>query len=241
MIQAILFDLDDTLLGNDADTFVPCYFDLLGEYATKYFPRDKFLQELLICTQMTINNTDATLTNHAVFWQIFAHRTGLDPVEMEHFFDKFYRDIFPQLESVTQQRPCTPTLVQTSFDLGLKVVVATNPLFPRRAIEERIAWAQVPVQQYDYTLVTTMENMHATKPHQAYYEEILAAIDCPPQAALMIGDSWKNDIQPAVGLGLSTYWIPTKEPQPPDENFCTAYGSLEELNEKVQSGWLESL
>jgi len=38
MIQTILFDLDETLLGNHMDTFLPSYFALLGKHAARYIP-----------------------------------------------------------------------------------------------------------------------------------------------------------------------------------------------------------
>ena len=53
-------------------------------------------------------------------------------------------------------------------------------MFPHQAVEARLAWAGVPVTEYPYTLVTSYENMHAAKPHQAYYQEILAKIGCRP-------------------------------------------------------------
>ena len=105
MIEAILFDLDDTLLGNDMDRFLPGYFSLLGEYATRYMPREQFIEELMTCTQAMIKNSGSALTNRDVFWQLFEQRTGLDSHELEAFFDKFYRNEFLQLESRTVKRP----------------------------------------------------------------------------------------------------------------------------------------
>ena len=96
--------------------------------------------------------------------------------------------------------------MRAAFARGLAVIIATNPLFPTTAIEQRLAWAGVPVDEYPYALVTTYENMHAAKPQPAYYREILAAIDCPPDRALMVGDDWKNDIAPAAAVGLHTFW-----------------------------------
>lgn len=241
MIEAILFDLDDTLLGNKVDTFVPQYFRLLGRYAAALMPGDHFIDELLVCTNLTIKNQDPQRTNHQVFWQAFSERTGLDGPETEAFFASFYEEQFEQLRPYTQTRPCARKVVQACFDAGLTVVIATNPLFPRRAIEHRLAWAGVPVTAFDYALVTTLENMHATKPNPAYYREILSRIDCPPQAALMVGDSWKNDMLPAGQVGLSAYWVPPDEEPIPDETAVAGWGSLDDFWALVQSGWLQSL
>ncbi len=241
MIEAILFDLDDTLLGNDMDQFLPAYFGLLGKHAAPFLGRERFLQELLIGTQAMIDNEDTAVSNRDAFWNTFQERTGLDTDEVEPFFDQFYRETFPQLRGTTEKRPSAIPLVQFCIDRGLKIVIATNPLFPARAIQERLDWAGIPVTAFDYDLVTTYENMHATKPHPAYYTEILTAVDCLPQAALMVGDDWKNDIIPAAEVGLKTYWITQNGGEPPESNIVTGYGTLAELSQRLHDGWLETL
>jgi FMN phosphatase YigB (HAD superfamily) len=160
---------------------------------------------------------------------------------MEPFFEQFYRNIFPQLVTTTEKRPSSIPLVQTCLDKGLKVVIATNPLFPAIAVEERLAWAGLPVAAFDYDLVTAYENMHASKPHPAYYREILAMIDCAPETAVMIGDDWKNDIIPADAVGIHTYWIAPDSQQPPAGVAVNGSGSLADLWQQVQTGWLEQL
>jgi HAD superfamily hydrolase (TIGR01549 family) len=228
MYKAILFDLDDTLLGNNMETFIPRYFAMLKRYADGMGLEIDLMQELLVCTQATIQNVDPTLTNREVFWGLFAQRTGLDTAELEVSFDRFYREQFPKMHDVTEFRPKAPELIQACFERGYKVVIATNPLFPQRAIEERLVWAGIPVTEFDYALVTTYDNMHATKPNQAYYVEILENIGVAPQDAIMIGDDWNNDIAPAATLGLDTYWI-SAESTLPDAIDVRGAGSLSDF------------
>ena len=242
MLKAILFDLDDTLLGNHVDTFVPRYFALLGQYAEAYLPRDEFLKVLMSATQAMIANTDSALTNRDVFWRSFAEQTGLDPAQMEPFFDKFYEDQFLALESVVTRRQTAVPLIKACQAQNFKVVIATNPLFPRLAIEARLRWAGLPVTEYDFDLVTTYENMHAAKPQPAYYEEILARIGVDAAEALMVGDDWENDIEPAAAVGCYTYWLPMNgESESPHADLATNYGSLDDLYNLVTSGWLAEL
>lgn len=241
MIQAILFDLDDTLLGNGMKSFMPGYFDLLGQHASAYLEKQRFLAELLHCTQAMMSNTEPALSNRDVFWAAFEQRTGLQVDELEPFFDHFYRNDFSELQAITQQRPAAAGLVRACLAQGLQVVVATNPVFPRVAIEQRLLWAGIPETEFDYALVTSYENMCATKPHQAYYRQILDTIGCSPQAALMVGDHWENDIAPAAALGLSTYWITPDGAAPPDATLASEYGTLDKLHQLVLSGWLDTL
>ncbi|MBE2222941.1 MAG: HAD family hydrolase [Anaerolineae bacterium] len=242
MLKAVLFDLDDTLLGNHMDTFIPRYFALLGQYAEAYLPRDKFFKALKVAMQMMMANTDALLTNRDVFWQSFNELTGLDAEEMELFFDAFYRNEFLALESVVTRRETAVSLISLCQQKGCKVVIATNPMFPLPAVEARLRWAGLPVTEFDFDLVTSYENMHATKPHPAYYEEILARIEVAPDEVLMVGDDWENDVEPAAAVGCFTYWLPMNgETVPPDTSLVTKYGTLVELYDLIDSCWLTEL
>ena len=143
---------------------------------------------------------------------------------------------------MTAQQAAALPLVELARDKGLDIVIATNPMFPLRAVEARLNWAGLPVDEQAFTLVTSMENMHATKPHSAYYREILTMIGLSPQEALMVGDDWKRDILPAARLGLWTYWIQEPGQEMPEGRYQpTAYGSLDDLLALARDGWFESL
>ena len=72
--------------------------------------------------------------------------------------------------------------------------------------------------------------MHATKPNQGYYSEILEVVGCRPDEALMVGDNGADDIEPAANLGLFTYWIKLPEAELPEGVKPTAQGALEDLH-----------
>lgn len=242
MLEAILFDLDNTLLRNDMQGFIPRYFAILGAYAEKYLPRNLFLQSLLQATDSMVGNTDPLRSNRHVFWDEFAALTGLDSDALEEDFDQFYRREFGELREVTAPQAAALPLVELARNKGLDIVIATNPMFPLRAVQARLDWAGLPVDEQPFTLVTSMENMHATKPHSAYYQEILDIIGHAPQEALMVGDDWQRDILPAAGLGLWTYWIQEPGQEMPEPGYRpTAFGSLDDLLELARAGWFESL
>ncbi|MCL4871321.1 MAG: HAD family hydrolase [Anaerolineae bacterium] len=238
MLQAILFDLDDTLLRNKMDSFLPHYFKLLGEYAAALMDKERFMQEMLMGTRAMINNNDPTLTNREVFWRVFQQRTGLDPAIVEPYFTQFYQEQFPSLQEITEPVPGAVDLVEWAFAKGFQVVVATNPLFPRIAIEERLRWANLPVSHYPFALVTCYEEMHAAKPNQAYYHEILARIHCRPDQALMVGDDQQNDILPPTALGMASFWL-HDGPDSEYDSPTRGHGSLADLAICLQAGWLQ--
>lgn len=239
MIQAVLFDLDNTLLVNDTHKFMRGYLALLRQHVPPEFDADHFVQELLHCTQLMMTSQDTAVSNRDTFWTAFSQRLDSEREGLERHFDQFYQEQFPHLQTLTEMNPQTAELVQLCFQNNLKVVIATNPVYPRQAIEHRLAWAGVPITAFNYALVTDYENMHATKPHGAYYEEILTEIGYTPEDVLMVGDSWENDMVPAAQLGMFTYWLPEQGQEPPTPEMITAYGSLGRLHQLLASGWLQ--
>lgn len=54
------------------------------------------------------------------------------------------------------------------------------------------------------------------KPQRRFYDTVVAALRCRPEAVLMVGDSYTNDIRGAHGAGLRTAWFnPQGQPAPP--------------------------
>jgi HAD superfamily hydrolase (TIGR01549 family) len=206
-VKAILFDLDDTLLGNDIDGFLSSYIPLLASYVSPYIDEGEFVDELMNGTQAMISNTDPSMTNAQIFWSVFSARTGLDKAEFEPHVEMFYQNEFGKLRSKTNRLPEAARLLRSCINEGYRLVIATNPLFPKSAIEQRLAWAGVPVTEFSYDLVTSYENMHACKPNREFYDEILAHLSVEPELAIMVGDDWDNDIGGATQAGLHTFWI----------------------------------
>jgi FMN phosphatase YigB (HAD superfamily) len=214
MLRAVLFDLDDTLLGNAMDTFLPAYFQALTRYLAHLVPPKRLLDELMRATKAMNATCHADLTNEEAFASLFYPALEPERSTVERAFERFYVEEFPNLRILTRRRPEARYLVEWAVEQGLQVVVATNPLFPRVAVEQRLAWAGLPVDEINFALVTTYENMHATKSHSVYYSEILQRLDRRPTECLMVGDSWDMDVVPASSLGIHVYWV-TAGAEPP--------------------------
>lgn len=229
MLKAVLFDLDDTLLGNAMDTFLPAYFQALTRYLSHLVPPERLMTQLMRGTRAMNADHNKDITNEQAFGSAFYPALNPDRSTLESTLQRFYTDEFPKLQPLTSRRREARLLVEWAFERDLQVVVATNPLFPRVAVEQRLAWARVPVDEFEYTLVTTYENMHATKSHPTYYREIIGHLDRHPGECLMIGDNWEKDVIPSSSVGLHAYWIT-------DEGDCSVkdiplagFGTLGEL------------
>ena len=67
---------------------------------------------------------------------------------------------------------------------GHKVILATNPIFPREAVLSRLSWIDLTQDDFDY--ITTYEISHYCKPNPDYYKEILENCNLQPAECVMI-------------------------------------------------------
>jgi HAD superfamily hydrolase (TIGR01662 family) len=229
--QTVLLDLDDTLLDNDMQRFLPPYFAALGRRLARWVAPDELMPMLLTSIRAMMANHDPQVTNQQAFNAHFFPALGHSELEMRPIIRAFYEEEFPALREYTRPRPQARPLVEALFERGCQVVVATNPMFPRRAIEHRLDWAGVG--DLPFTLITSYENAHFCKPNPRYYQEILEHLDCRPHEAIMIGDDWENDIQPALQVGLHTFWI--SEGNVDEVAYCGLSGSLAACLEWVRT------
>lgn len=225
-LTAALFDLDGTLLDNEVSQFIPRYFALLAEKFSGFCSRENFYSAMREATQAMIENSHPTRTNQEVFWEVFLELTRLERETIMGKTEEFYRNDFPTLRGLTRPVDGARRLLMGLFERGFRVVVATNPLFPRVAIVERLRWAGV--QDLPFSLVTSYENMHFTKPHPEYYQEILECIGARAEESIMVGNSLKDDMA-AKKAGLYTFFVTSEEIISEDEELVDAYGSLNDL------------
>jgi FMN phosphatase YigB (HAD superfamily) len=239
-LKALLLDLDDTLIDNPMDTFIPAYFGALETFMADIVAPELFIEELLRATRAMNRNDGSGPSNEEIFAAAFYPALGVPRAKMEPLLERFYNEAFPRLAPLTGQRPAAPIIVEWAMGRGLQVVIATNPLFPRTAIEQRMAWGGVGVDRYDYELVTCYENSHATKSSPAYFLEIADFLGRQPGECLMVGDNWGWDVVCAGEAGIPSFWIASDGAQPPEPVVpVVGMGDLDAFLEVAESGDLE--
>ena len=88
-----------------------------------------------------------------------------------------------------------------------KLILATNPVWPRSVVEARVAWAGLSP---NYFLdITSCENMHSTKPHRSYYLEVLSKYNLKAKDTLMIGNDFRKDA-PSIEANIDCYILNNK-------------------------------
>jgi FMN phosphatase YigB (HAD superfamily) len=207
MIHALLIDLDDTLLKNNLDEFLPAYLQRIGAFMNDLVPAERFVPLLLQATRVMAENLDPELTLERVFAGTFYPSLGVSEESLRPRIQAFYETEFPRLRALTRPVPEARPFVQQARAGGLGLTVATNPLFPRTAIEQRLEWAGVPARDHNYDLITSYEVIHFAKPAPAYYAEILALLGRSPAEAAMVGDNVDADLAPARLLGILAYHV----------------------------------
>ncbi len=206
MISTLLFDLDDTLLINPMETFLPGYFGQLARHFELGEVEGRRLrQAVLRGTDAVAASLDPLRDLLSVFYEHFYPAMGWEPAAYTPRFDAFYRERFAKLQPLTRPAPAARATLEWALAAGYQVVIATAPLFPLAAIRERLRWAGVG--DLPYAHITAIETSHFTKPHPQYLTEILAHLGKRPAEALVIGNDWHADLVPAAKLGLAHFWV----------------------------------
>ena len=118
--------------------------------------------------------------------------------------DSFYSQEFGQVQSVCGFSEAAKEVVLLAKKIASKVVLATNPIFPAVATENRMRWAGLVPE--DFTLYTTYENSCNCKPNPQYYIDIAEKIGCKPQECLMIGNDVAEDMVAAT-VGMRVFLL----------------------------------
>ena len=237
MNLTLLFDLDDTLLDNSMEEFLPAYLKAISAHLASLVEPSKLVGALLAGTKKMLENRNPECTLKDVFYAYFYPAIGLERGIINQAIEQFYVDIFPALRGLTRPRPEAVQVVEEAFRRGYQVAIATNPLFPLTAVLQRLSWAGFTPERHPFAFIPSIETVHFAKPDPACLAEILAQTGWPDQPAVMIGDDLKADIHAAHDLGIPSYWL-NRDSSPLAENvgLFTASGSLEGL-----FPWLDSL
>jgi FMN phosphatase YigB (HAD superfamily) len=224
----LLLDLDDTLLVNPMERFLPGYFQAVSGALSHLIQPDILVSALLSSTRAMIANRQPDRTLEQVFDETFYLAVGLPKERVQPEIERFFKETYPALRLLTQPKPEAQQFVKQAFISGFQVVIATSPVFPLAAIEQRLDWAGLSVDSLTYSLVSCVERFHFSKPYAGYFTEIMAQLGWPDEPVFVIGDDFEQDISPSLSLGLPAFQVtPANNPLPMDTpNPSTAIGDL---------------
>ena len=191
-LKTILFDLDGTLLRMDQEKFIQSYFEAIGRHMEPLgWDSKKLLDAIWHSTGVMMKN-DGSRTNEEAFWQHVCTMYGPNARDCEPILDEFYRNHFHWVRDQSCSRdPDAAKVVRKLKELGFRLVLATNPLFPEICTKQRIAWAGLEPEDFD--LVTTYEHFRFCKPDPRYFSEILEKLGERAENCLMVGNDAHED------------------------------------------------
>lgn len=204
--RALLFDLDGTLLPMDREEFVRAYLPGISAAAARLGDPRRIANCILQGSYAMIQSVSPDKTLETVFWEAFEELSGITRADSEAIFEAYYRSsAFDKLSEMTPAEPLVPQIVSEARRTGMRVILATSPLFPRIATEKRILWAGL--KPSDFELVTTFEYFHAAKPNREYYEELLAIAGLRGSECVMVGNDAREDVPAPRALGMETFLV----------------------------------
>lgn len=240
MSLTLLVDLDNTLLLNAMESFVPAYLQAISRHLAPALDPGRVAQSMLAGTKAMVTNRRPDRTLKQVFDARFYPELGIQEADYREIFADYYARSYPGLRQLTQPNPQAPPVISQAFARGYQIVIATNPLFPLTAIQQRVEWAGFPLDEFPFALIPSYETFHFAKPDPAYLAELLGRLGWPETPVVMVGDNPVNDIRPARQLGLPAYLVTAGPAVAPDGSLGpSASGELSGLLDWIDQAGLE--
>ncbi|MDX1414449.1 MAG: HAD family hydrolase [Candidatus Promineifilaceae bacterium] len=212
-IQAVLFDLDDTLIDWSGQTghyldFTRPHLDNVYNYLSAEnhdLPdRDVFYENYLHVLQeeWRVAKTTWSGVNFGRALQTFFNALGLncDRIDVHGVMCAYGMRPIPGVVLYSDTKFVLEALRQNGYKIGL----VTNSMMPM--------WMRdIELQAYDiidyFDVRLTSGDVGFMKPHPRIYHQALKRLNVQPQHALFVGDRPANDVAGANAAGMISVWM----------------------------------
>ncbi|MCB0420826.1 MAG: HAD family hydrolase [Bdellovibrionales bacterium] len=199
--KVLLIDLDGTLLGSKkyllTASFVFFFYLAFREFGIGLSKTISLLKSLRATMEIE-GVSNKTNMQRAV--ELVAAKFHLSPSDAESVLSKKLLWVFKKVKFCFYPFSNIDEVLKTlSQHPNCRLVLATNPAWPKECVYERIRWAGIDRKFFEF--VTTSDFMHSVKPSPNYYQELLDRLGVCAADVLMVGDSYKKDaICKVVGI-----------------------------------------
>ena len=204
MRTAVFFDLDGTLLPMDMDLFTRLYFKAVKEAGLFDRISGQKGEEIFGRAVYAMLANDGRDLNKNVFFGVIKKESGIKTESLMRYMDCFYDNEFKQLKQSTYAHEAVHRVVKALKEKGYRLILATNPVFPRIATDQRIEWAGLSSDDFEY--ITYYDNARYCKPNPKYYIEILENTGLSAEECYMVGNDVAEDMC-AVTLGFKGFLV----------------------------------
>jgi|SRR6056297_400956 len=206
-IEAILFDLDGTLLRVQMEHFIPRYVERLAAYCSPHIKPRRFSRAMLdAIRQLITEEGDGHVSNEQRLFALLKQQLGIAETLVLESLAHYAEHHLDELQHLIHPIPLAQQIVKDCHRRAIPMVLATNPVFPRFMIEARMAWAEVDLGLFRH--LTSYENSRFCKPQAGYFAEIAALLNVPPERCLMVGNDSSHDLA-AAAVGMQTFLVDT--------------------------------
>jgi HAD superfamily hydrolase (TIGR01549 family) len=203
--DTVFFDLDGTLLPLDMDAYVAKFLELLSKLDFSELEGKAFNEDVLNkAFQDMISSKHPDKTNETAYFDSIEKHTNIKRKAVEPIFIDFYQNHFHKLKFASNREPAARKVIDILKSKGYKIVLATNPLFPKIATKTRLGWAGL--SEDDFSYITTFDNSCFSKPHLEYYLEILDKLTLDAKSCYMVGNNIEEDLC-AIKLGFKAFLL----------------------------------
>lgn len=228
MIQAILFDLEGTLINVNMADFMRNYLGILAPRFANLLSPDKFSKQLLRCLEASQSNPKPEQTNIQTFYDDFSKATGQSILTLRPIFQEFYESDFPALRCLVQAIPQGDKVVEYAIQQGFLTAVASNPVLPLIAMQEHVRWAGLTPEHFK--IIPALDNFHHFKPQLGFFRELAEGLGVEPENCLLVSGQAQDIIYRE--LGMKMFFVGSLE----SEEQVDYSGNLDDLFRLISQG-----
>ncbi len=205
--QAILIDLDDTLLDDTSNVDV-CWADACAIAESRLPGVDTRRLRAEIDERNSwfwsdpkrhrSGRLDLRANTRSILEHVFAN-LGIDDTDLAHEIAEAYRDLRAEKSTLF---PGATDALERLRAAGVRLGMMTNGAkAPQRAKIERFDLARY----FDHIVIEG--ELGAGKPDRRVYDTLLSALDTAPEDTWAIGDNLQFDVLAPMQLGLHGIWV----------------------------------
>jgi len=232
MIEAIMFDLDGTLIGQKtASSNVLKQLYLENKKKFRDITQKDFLESWFEVAKKNVQEffrgeitfEDKVISQIEDLFSIFEYK--LNKSQAKEIYDKLLPIYEKNIKLYDDVIPCLEMLKQEGFRLG----IITNG----HSKDQREKLIRYNLKSY-FSLILVSGDIGFAKPNEEIFLECIKLLDLPPQNILYVGDLVEMDVLGANKVGMKGVWI-NRNNQESKHNIISIR-SLMELEALVKKG-----
>ena len=200
MIQAVLFDIDNTLYSYDDAHAVA--WEALCAYAKEHLEMDAemFLQSHKAAQTIVkerLNGECAALHNRQLRYQVLLEENNKPIHHAITMNDLYWNTLIAAAKPEPGILECLKALKNAGFTLGIGTDMTID-----YQLKKLVALQMLPY----FDFIVSSEEVNTEKPHKKLFDLCAKKAKAGPERCLFIGDSLKKDYSGALGAGMEAMW-----------------------------------